>query len=79
MNVQRQGNMVLRNISDVTEGVHFFLSIKVGEHFFYLSGFSLTKPYKPQHCRGREGNIFYSALPLPPGHKHSDIYLQLCT
>ena len=27
---------------------------------------------------GREGTIFYSTLPLPPAHEHSDIYLQLC-
>ena len=26
----------------------------------------------------REGTIFYSTLPLPPAHEHSDIYLQLC-
>ena len=26
----------------------------------------------------REGTISYSALPLPPAHEHSDIYLQLC-
>ena len=28
--------------------------------------------------RGREGTIFYSTLPFPPAHKHSDIYLKLC-
>ena len=28
--------------------------------------------------RGREGTIFYSTLPLPPAHEHSDIYSQLC-
>ena len=28
--------------------------------------------------RGREGTIFYSALPLPPADEHWDIYLQLC-
>ena len=27
---------------------------------------------------GREGTIFYSTLPLPPAHEHSEIYLQLC-
>ena len=32
-----------------------------------------------QDSRGREGTIFYSTLPLPPAHEHSDIYLQLCT
>ena len=28
--------------------------------------------------RGREGTMFYSTLPLPPAHEHSDTYLQLC-
>ena len=31
-----------------------------------------------QDSRGREGTIFYSTLPPPPGHEHWDIYLQLC-
>ena len=31
-----------------------------------------------QDSRGREGNIFYSTILLPPTHKHWDIYLQLC-
>ena len=31
-----------------------------------------------QDSRGREGMIFYSTLPLPPAHEHSDNYLQLC-
>ena len=25
------------------------------------------------------GDLFYSTLPLPPAHEHSDIYVQLCT
>ena len=28
--------------------------------------------------RGMEETIFYSTLPPPPAHEHSDIYLQLC-
>ena len=28
--------------------------------------------------RGRRDTFFYSTLPLPPAHEHSDIYLQLC-
>ena len=28
--------------------------------------------------RGREGTVFYSAVPLPPTHEHSDTFLQLC-
>ena len=33
----------------------------------------------PQDNRGKEGTFFYSTLPLPPAHEHSDIYVQLCT
>ena len=45
--------------------------------FFFLSGFSFTDTDDSQDSRGREGTIFYSTLPHPPAHKHSDIYLQL--
>ena len=34
--------------------------------------------YDSQDSRGREGIIFYSTLPLPLYHEHSDIYLQFC-
>ena len=47
-------------------------------YFFFLSGFSITDTDDSQDSRGREGTIFYSTLPLPPAHEHSDIYLQLC-
>ena len=47
--------------------------------FFYLSGFSFTDNDNSQDSRGREGTFFYSTLPLPPAHKHSDIYVQLCS
>ena len=46
--------------------------------FFFLSGFSFTDTDDLQDSRGREGTIFYSTLPLPPAHEHSDIYMQLC-
>ena len=46
--------------------------------FFFLSGSSFTDTDDSQDSRGREGTIFYSTLPLPPAHKHWDIYLQLC-
>ena len=46
--------------------------------FFFLSGFSFTDTDDSQDSRGKEGTIFYSTLPLPPAHEHSDIYLQLC-
>ena len=46
--------------------------------FFFLSGFSFTDTDDSQDSKGRERTIFYSTLPLPPAHEHSDIYLQLC-
>ena len=46
--------------------------------FIFLSGFSFTDNDNLQDSGGREGTIFYSTLPLPPTHKHSNIYLQLC-
>ena len=45
-------------------------------NIFFLSGFSFTDTDDSQDSRGREGTIFYSSLPLPPAHEHSDIYLQ---
>ena len=45
---------------------------------FFLSGFSFTNAENSQDSREREGTIFYSTLLLPPAHKHSHIYLQLC-
>ena len=46
--------------------------------FFFLSWFSFTDTDDSQGSRGREGTIFYSFIPLPPAHKHRDIYLQIC-
>ena len=48
------------------------------QFFFFLSEFSFTDTDDSQDSRGREGTIFYSTLPLPPAHEHSDFYLQLC-
>ena len=44
--------------------------------FFFLSGLSFTDTDNSQDSRGREGTFFYSTLPLPPAHEHSDIYVQ---
>ena len=41
---------------------------------FFLSGFSFTDTDDSQNSRRREETIFYSFLPLPPAHEHSDIY-----
>ena len=48
------------------------------DNFFFLSGFSFTDTDHSQGSRGKEGTIFYSTLPFPPAHEHSDSYLQLC-
>ena len=48
------------------------------QSFFFLSGFCFTETDESQDSGGKKGTIFYSTLPLPPAHKHSDIYLQLC-
>ena len=45
--------------------------------YFFIRVF-FTDTDDSQDSRGREGTIFYSTLPLPPAHEHSDIYLQLC-
>ena len=37
-----------------------------------------TDTANSQRSRGREETIFYSTLPLPLVHEHSDIYLKLC-
>ena len=47
------------------------------EFFFSISVF-FTDTDDSQGSRGREGNIFYSTLPLPSAYEHWDIYLQLC-
>ena len=47
--------------------------------FFFLPGLSFTDTENSQDSRGSEGTFFYSTLPLPPAHEHSDIYVQLCT
>ena len=39
---------------------------------FFLSGLSFTDTDDSQDSRGREGTIFYSTLPLPPTHEHSE-------
>ena len=59
-----------KNIPSQYHFIYFF--------FFFLSGFSITDTDDSQNSRGREGTIFYSTVPLPPAHEHSDIYLQLC-
>ena len=46
--------------------VGIFFSIRV----FFHGHWRLTGQ------QGKRGTIFYSNLPLPPSHKHSDIYLQ---
>ena len=58
--------------------LHLQCHVHMTSFFFFLSGFSFTDTDDSRNSRGREGTIFYSTLPLPPAHEHSDIYLQLC-
>ena len=54
------------------------LAVQIWAIFFLYMRVFFTDIDDPQDSRGREGTIFYSTLPLPPAHEHSDIYLQLC-
>ena len=65
------------NLVPNTENI-IMVKLKKKIKFFFSIGFSFTDTDNSQDSRGREGTIFYSTLPLPPAHKHSDIYLQLC-
>ena len=47
------------------------------KYFFFSIMVFFTDTDDSQDSRGREGTIFYSTLPLLPGHEHWDIYLQL--
>ena len=49
----------------------------IGNVVIFCQG-SFTDTDDSQNSRGREGTIFYSILPLPPAHEHSEIHLQLC-
>ena len=51
-----------------------WLLIQIHLSFFFLSGFFFTDNDHWQDSKGRERNIFYSTLPLPPTYKHSYIY-----
>ena len=57
---------------------YLLFNIQLTECFFFLSGFSFIDSDNSQDRRGNKGTIFYSTLPLPPAHKHWNIYLQLC-
>ena len=41
--------------------------------YFFLSVFDFTYTDDSQDSRGREGTNFFSTLPFPPTHEHSDI------
>ena len=57
---------------------YIFSQRNQGKWHTFLSRFSSTDTDDSQDRIGRERTIFYFTLPLPPTHKHSDIYLQLC-
>ena len=46
--------------------------------FFFYQDF-LSQTLTTHRTAGEARGSSYSTLPLPPAHKHSDIYLQLCT
>ena len=46
--------------------------------FFFSIRLFFTDTDDSHDSRERDRTIFYSSLPLPPAHKHWDIYLQLC-
>ena len=55
--------------------VTFLFNKKV---FFFYQGF-LSRTLTTHRTAGEGREPFFSTLPLPPTHEHSDIYLQLCT
>ena len=78
-NFQKINGLVMTMMLTIVMAKVMIRVVEVMLHFFFLSGFSFTDTDDSQGSRGREGSIFYSTLPLPPAHEHSDIYLQLCT
>ena len=54
------------------------LKNKRGYPDFFSIRFFFSDTDESQDSRGRKETIFYSTLPFPPAHKHSDIYLQIC-
>ena len=73
--------MLIVNLSQTT-GLFLYTRKRFSENlkeivFFFYQGFS-TYTNDSQDSRGREGTFFYSTLPLPSAHEHSDIYLQFC-
>ena len=63
-------------ISNIPDGI--LKNPPLFSFLLFLSGFSFTDTDDSQDSRGRERTFFYSTLPFPPAHEHSDIYLQLC-
>ena len=58
---------------NIDQNILYQVKQKKNCFFFYQD--ILSDPLK---SRGREATILYSSLSLPPAHKHSVIYLQLC-
>ena len=55
-----------------------FKTVKNIKCILFLSGFSFTDTDDSRDTRGRVGTIFYSILPIPHAHEHSDTYMQFC-
>ena len=73
---QLVATQVFHNFFSIFDTLHWWNATKVT--FYFSIRVFFTDTDDSQDSRGREGTIFYSTLPLPPAHEHSDIYLQLC-
>ena len=54
------------------------LSKNVFFYFYFIRVFFFTTPTSHRAAGEERRPFFCSILPLPPAHKHSDIYLELC-
>ena len=76
--LQEERKSQLNIIERLTENQDSDFRKETRNDFFFLSGFFFSQKDNSQDSRGRELTIFNSTLPLPPAHKHWDIYFQLC-
>ena len=75
MNPQILSVIVQKHASDISEKVH---QKSVNQSVSQSVCQSVSQDTDDsQDSRGREGTIFYSNLPLPPAHEHSDIYFAI--
>ena len=70
--------VILKRSTSIIFSIHCLSSLKKIFFYIFFIRVFFTDTDDSQGSRGREWTIFYSTLPLPPAHKHWDIYLQLC-